>query len=335
MKSWTEIMQEIKNKGGDNDTIRRGYIRKVEEITGRPLIIYASDFTNAEKTQAAGGEVAIIGNDKIAFNEVISGIEGDKLDVLIQSPGGSAEAAESIIELLRSKFSDLRFIIPDQAKSAATMLCCAANQLVMDEKSELGPIDPQMMIIRGDKQVIRAPAQAIVDQFELARKSISENPSNLPVWLPIIQTLSPSLLMECERADRLSRQLVKSWLEQYMFCNDENKIEKSNAASEYLAKSQEHLSHGRRIGIEQLRNLGFNILDTRTTPELQSAIWNLYLSIMITFDNSTSFKLTENGHGRALIRHLVMQQVKIPIPQPPPQKPLISPVNQKKPRKRH
>ena len=227
MKSWAEILQEIKTKGG-NDIVRREYIRKVEEITCRPLIIYAADFINVEKTQAAGGEVAIISSDKIAFNEVIAGIEGNNLDVLIQSPGGSAEAAESIIELIRSKFSNLRFIIPDQAKSAATMMCCAADQLLMDEKSELGPIDPQMMIVRGDKQVIRAPAQAIVDQFDLARKSISENPGNLPVWLPLLQTLSPSLLMECERADKLSRELVKSWLERYMFRDDEKKIEKGN-----------------------------------------------------------------------------------------------------------
>ena len=330
MKSWAEILQEIKTKGG-NDVVRREYIRKVEEITGRPLIIYAADFINVEKTQAAGGEVAIISSDKIAFNEVITGIEGNNLDVLIQSPGGSAEAAESIIELIRSKFSNLRFIIPDQAKSAATMMCCAADQLLMDEKSELGPIDPQMMIVRGDKQVIRAPAQAIVDQFDLA---ISETPSNLPVWLPLLQTLSPSLLMECERADKLSRQLVKSWLERYMFRDDEKKVEKGNAASEYLAKSQEHLSHGRRIGIEQLQKLGLNILDTRTVPDLQSAIWNLYLSIMLTFDHSTAFKLTENGHGRALIRHLVMQQIQIPAQQPSQPKPVILP-NQKKARKRH
>ncbi len=332
MKSWTDIAQEIKSKGG-NDIVRREYIRKVEEITSRPLIIYATDFTNVEKIQAAGGEVSIDPRDKIAFNEVISGLEGESLDVLIHSPGGSAEAAEAIIELLRSRFSNLRFIVPDMAKSAATMMCCAADQLLIDEKSELGPIDPQMMIVRGDKQVIRAPAQAIVDQFDLARKSISENPSNLPVWLPILQTLSPSLLMECENADRLSRELVKSWLEKYMFRNDENRTEKATAISAYLAKSQAHLSHGRRIGIEQLDTFGFNILDTRTVPELRSAIWDLYLSIMLTFDNSSAFKITENGHGRALIRHLVIQQVQIPAQQVQP-RPTVTP-NQKKPRKRH
>lgn len=333
MKSWTEIMQEIKTKGG-NDSVRREYIRKVEEITARPLIIYATDFTNVEKFQAAGGEVSIDSRDKIAYNEVISEIEGKNLDVLIHSPGGSAEAAEAIIELLRSRFSNIRFIVPDLAKSAATMMCCAADQLLLDEKSELGPIDPQMLVVRGDKQVIRAPAQAILEQFDLARKSISEDPGNLPVWLPIIQSLSPSLLMECENADRLSRELVKSWLERYMFQNDENRSEKAIAISEYLAKSQEHLSHGRRIGIEQLRTLGFNILDTRTVPELQSAIWNLYLSIMLTFDNSTAFKITENGHGRALIRHLVIQQVQIPVPKQPQPNP-IPLSKQKKPRKRH
>lgn len=330
MKSWIELQDEIKKRGG-SDELRREFIRKVEEITGRPLIIYATDFNNNEKVQAAAGEVTIDSRDKIAFHDVISGIGGNNLDVLIQSPGGSAEAAEAIIDLLRSRYSNLRFIIPDQAKSAATMMCCAADQLLMDEKSELGPIDPQMIIVRGDKQLIRAPAQAIIDQFELARKSISENPSNLPVWLPIIQTLGPSLLKECENADRLSRELVRSWLEKYMFRDEGNKVEKANAASEYLAKSQEHLSHGRRIGIEQLNQLGFNVLDTRTNPQLQSAIWELFLSIMLTFDNSSAFKITENGHGRTLIRHVVLQQIQLQTPQPIP----AVPPPQKKPRKRH
>jgi ATP-dependent protease ClpP protease subunit len=334
MQTWVEVVQEIRQRNGDNDAVRRESIRKVEEITGRPLIIYATDFMNVEKVQASGSEVSIDSRDKIAFNDVISAIEGDSLDVLIHSPGGSAEAAESIIDLLRSKFSSLRMIVPDLAKSAATMMCCAADQLLMDEKSELGPIDPQMMIVRGDKQVIRAPAQAIIDQFDLARKSISENPSNLPVWLPIIQTLSPALLMECQNADRLSRELVKSWLERYMFYNDENRVNKAIAASEYLAKSQEHLSHGRRIGIEQLQSLGFNILDTRTIPVLRDAIWNLYLSIMITFEHTSAFKITENGHGRALIRHLLIQQIELPGGQQPAPRPVSMP-NQKKPRKRH
>ena len=333
MKSWIEITQEIKAKGG-NDVVRREFIRRVEEITGRPLIIYATDFINIDKIQASGGEVSIDSRDKIAFNEVVSGIEGENLDVLIHSPGGSAEAAEAIIDLLRSKFSNIRFIVPDSAKSAATMMCCAADQLVMDEKSELGPIDPQMLIVRGDKQIIRAPAQAIIDQFDLARKSISEDPGNLPVWLPIIQILGPSLLKECENADRLSRELVKSWLEKYMFRSDEQREEKATALSEYLAKSQEHLSHGRRIGIEQLREYGINILDTRNVPELQSAIWDLYLSIMITFDTSTAFKLTENGHGRALIRHIIVQQIQMPGQQSNPPK-LAVEADKKKHRKRH
>ena len=235
MKSWIEVQQEIMKRGG-SDELRRECIRKVEEITGRPLIVYATDFTNNEKVQAAAGEVTIDSRDKIAFHDVITGIEGNDLDVLIHSPGGSAEAAEAIIDLLRSKYSSLRFIIPDQAKSAATMMCCAADQLLMDEKSELGPIDPQMIIVRGDKQLIRAPAQAIIDQFELARKSISENPSNLPVWLPIIQTLGPSLLMECENADRLSRELVRSWLERYMFRENGDKTEKSKGCVPFELK---------------------------------------------------------------------------------------------------
>jgi hypothetical protein len=216
MPSWSETQEEISRRNNDFDVVRRERIRAVETITGRPLIIYATDFTNLGKIQAAGGEVTIDARDKISFEEVIRRVDGPNLDILIQSPGGYPEAAESIIELLRQKYSNIRFIVPDQAKSAATMMCCAADQVILDHKSELGPIDPQMILVRGDGKQITAPAQAVTSQFEDAKTSLAEHPEFLPAWLPLLQSMAPSLLKQCEQADQLAVQLVKSWLKRFM-----------------------------------------------------------------------------------------------------------------------
>jgi ClpP class serine protease len=213
MASLIATIQEIENRNNDLDGVRRERIRAVEQITSRPLVVYATAFLNRGKVQASGGEVGIDGNDKLAFDEVISGLDRKPgLDVLIHSPGGEPEAAEAIVEMLRSEFPSLRFIVPDQAKSTATMMCCAADEILMDQRSELGPIDPQMLIARGDGQIVFAPAQAIIDQFDRAKESLAKNRECLPAWLPILQPLSPSLLTQCEDADRLSRSLVSSWL---------------------------------------------------------------------------------------------------------------------------
>ncbi len=211
MPGLKDTIEEIERRGNDFDGVRRERIRAVEQITGRPLVMYVTAFLNRGKVQASGGEVGIDGNDKSAFDEAISTLDRSKgLDVLIHSPGGEPEAAEAIVELLRCQFPSLRFIVPDQAKSAATMMCCAGDEILMDERSELGPIDPQMVITRGDGRVIFAPAQAIIDQFEGAKESLAKNPQHLPAWLPILQSLSPSLLTQCEAAFNLAHNLLTS-----------------------------------------------------------------------------------------------------------------------------
>jgi len=327
MPGWIETKQEIERRGSDYDGVRRERIREVERITGRPLVIYATAFLQTDKVAVVAGEVGIDNYDPIGFDEVIGPIEGDSLDVLLHSPGGSAEAAESIISLLRSRYSSLRFIVPHMAKSAATMICCAGDEILMDERSELGPIDPQMRLRRGDGQQIQAPAQAILKQFDKAQESLAANPKQMSAWLPLLQPLSPSLLMECEAANELAHRLVEDWLRRYMFKGKEDGPARAAVVAKYLANSGEHLSHGRRVGIEQLQAKGVNAIDLRQTPDLRNAVWNLYQAISWTLQDTGAFKIIESSRNTAFIRQVIIQQIPppgsviLPSPAPQPQQP--------------
>jgi len=73
------------------------------------------------------------------------------------------------------------------------MLVLSGDQILMDINSELGPIDPQFNIRKGDGSLVTAPAQAIIDQFESAQKKISKDSTLLVPWLPILQQYGPSL----------------------------------------------------------------------------------------------------------------------------------------------
>jgi ClpP class serine protease len=144
MSSWNSIQEEIVNLGRTDayDIVRRQKMKAVQEITGQPLIVYAVDFItpNPFKAQIAGNLMSISLADKDGFDEVTRNLSRDsKIDILLHSPGGSAEATESIVALLRDRFSYIRFIIPSVAKSAATMLAMSGEQLLMDDRSELGP----------------------------------------------------------------------------------------------------------------------------------------------------------------------------------------------------
>ncbi len=305
MSSWNSIDEDIKrrNRPDAYDVVRREKMDVVQQITGRHLIVYATDFTtqNPLKAQLISNLVVITLPDKDGFDEVTRNLpRGSELDVLLHSPGGSAEATESIVELLRDRFSNIRFIIPNVAKSAATMMAMSGEQLLMDERSELGPTDPQM-IFQQNGRVIIAPAQAIKDQFKTAQEDVNADPNKLPSWVPILGWYGPSLLAECDNLLTLSRKLVSKWLASYMFSGDPEASEKAEHIAEYLANHNNFHSHGRRVGMTDLRSQGVNIVDMRTVPELQNAIRDLYTTIMLTFANTGAYKIFENNQKEALI----------------------------------
>ncbi|SRR5713226_6886924 len=137
--------QELINKAGlspaQQQQDRLAKIREIQSYTSRPLILYAANFIK-------GGAIpnnSIDDTDITAFSDLVHGISPPTLDIILHSPGGLAESAERIVALLREKFTDIRFIIPHTAYSAATLIALSGNVVLMDDRSALGPIDPQVL----------------------------------------------------------------------------------------------------------------------------------------------------------------------------------------------
>ncbi len=218
MISWNDVRKEIEaTKTAEGrpsfDAVRREKMRSVAAHTGRPLIVYALDFLGKGRGMADSN---IDFSDKDGFLEVVSALPGQQVDILLHSGGGLAEAAESVVTILRSHFTNVRFIVPQIAKSAATMLALSGDEILMDTGAELGPIDPQFSLPRPDGTVIAAPAQAILDQHAALVKKIKADPQSLSAYIPILQFYAPSLEQQAKNALDLSRNLVREWLSTYM-----------------------------------------------------------------------------------------------------------------------
>src|SRR5204863_5967630 len=106
-----------------------------------------------------------------------------------------------------------------------TMLVYAADRIVLAKHSSLGPVDPQM-ILQTPLGVRAVPAQAILDQFELAKEEC-QNPKKLASWLPILSQFGPALLIQCKNALDLSESLTKDWLTRYTFKGEKNAAQKA------------------------------------------------------------------------------------------------------------
>ena len=213
--SWGDVLKELQQAltsgqplpAGLNpfDVIRRRYLVRLHEATRRNVILYASKWTQAPADPDA---VSIVPEDLQGFMEVLTDLDpAVGLDLVLHSPGGSAEAAESIVKYVRAHFTDVRVIVPHAAMSAATMLACSANKILMGTHSFLGPIDPQFIMQQEGGGRIAVAAHAILEQFALAKKECAD-PTLLPAWIPILRQYGPALLVQCQLAQDLSRTLV-------------------------------------------------------------------------------------------------------------------------------
>lgn len=311
-----------------SDLFRRARIAAVEQVTKRPLIVYASACTSPKPV--AGQLLMLDFTDKIGFKTVTDSIDPPQLDILIHSPGGYPDATESIVQLLRGKYTDIRFVVPSFAKSAATMLALSGNEILMDRDAELGPIDPQMRTPNGGT----SPAVAIIELFERAQKELAQDATKLASWMPILSQLGPSLLVDCQHAIDLSTTLVKTWLRAYMFNGDPNAQQKADDIATFLADHAQFKSHGRPVKIPELLQHGARVTDLRSNPALYLVVDELYCCLDIFLGNSLVYKMFENSTGGALIRQSAaglqmpfqliqqpgQQPLRIPaLPQTPPQ----------------
>lgn len=210
MPIWSEILHELEQtaaQGGsiDFDGVRRRYLARLHEHTGRNVVLHASGWL--QKDAAPPTLTQINQEDIHALMEVTSGLQDTNLDLILHSPGGSPEAAEGIVSYLRSRFDHIRVIVPQLAMSAATMISCAADEILMGKHSFLGPIDPQIVVSTqlGTRAV---PAQAVLDQFDKAQQECAD-PEKLSAWLPMLGQYGPDLLVQCEMALSLSRELAE------------------------------------------------------------------------------------------------------------------------------
>jgi hypothetical protein len=266
--------------------------------TGRNVILYATKWTQPDNIPPAF--ISITEEDIQGLMEVIHGLKGLNLDLIVHSPGGSPEATEAFVSYLRTKFDDIRVIIPQSAMSAATMLACASNKIVMGKHSFIGPIDPQMLIFKNG--VVQAvPAQAILDQFKLGQ-SECKDADKLGSWLPILEQYGPALLVQSDNALKLSQELVSKWLESYMFAGrpDAKSLSKQIAAN--LADHTIFKSHARHINREDAKKMGLIIDDLEADQDFQDNILSVFHATTHTFGGTNAVKIIENHEGKAFIK---------------------------------
>ena len=312
MPSWNRLLNTL--DGLPNDATRitfvksesLKYLREISRLRGnRHVIFYGSAFL--QKPQAPAACLQITHEDVNAFMSVMFGMKwGKNLTLVLHTPGGVTNAAETIVSYLRSKFRDIEVIVPTYAMSAGTMISLAANRIVMGRQSQLGPIDPQFVMGQRAQS-----ARAIADQFEEAKKEILQNAATAGVWFPVLQTIGPALLQEARNALEYGERMVEKWLEQYMFAGKPNAKARAKKAAAHFNAAASHKSHGRRIDRDEARGQGLDVEDLEDSQELQEAVLTLYHLATIIIEKGPASKIVRSDLGTIYVKNWAPQQVQM------------------------
>jgi len=189
----------------------------------------------------------------------------DKLTVILDTLGGSAEVVERMVNTIRHHYLHVDFVVRDKAMSAGTIFVMSGDNIFMNYHSVLGPIDPQ--VLKGDKWV---PALSYLRQYEIFK---SRGKSLTTAEVILMQKLDSGELHQYEKARDLSIELLKKWLSAYKFkdwyvteekqqsVTNEMKTERAKEIADALSDIDRWHSHSRGIDMKTLCGLKLKIED--------------------------------------------------------------------------
>ena len=244
-------------------------------------------------------EVSLCQEDFYIISNLLRGREeSSKLDIYLETPGGSGEAAEEIVRFTRAHFDNISFVISGEAKSAGTLMTMSGDEILMTETGSLGPLDAQIKIGRTTISAFDY-MEWIKNKHNEAEKKKSMNPFDAIM----VAQISPGELELVDHSLNFAKDLVVKWLGKYKFKNwdktktqkkpvtDEMKKKRAKAIANELINHAKWRSHGRSLKIRDLEDIGLRITEIDNNLELSDIVYRIQTVCMLLFKTTTTYKI--------------------------------------------
>ena len=199
-----------------------------------------------------------------------------KLSILVDSPGGDADAAFHLVRAFRQYADNMEVFVVNWAKSGATFVCLGADKILMGGNGELGPLDVQLTDPRGS--LIPKSALNVFKSLEYLQRYAMETLDLTTVLLmlkgnmdipyavekalpfvscvtsPLYQQVNPMELGEARRHLAVGEEYSKRIMKRYGYSS------LSNTKIEVIVKQLvwEYPSHSFVIDLEEAKSIGLN-----------------------------------------------------------------------------
>lgn len=235
---------------------RQHLIRAYENHTGTRLIV----------------AIDIIDSDIVTnLEEHLFGISpGCDLHLLLRSPGGSAEQAIRAVRSLQSRCRRLSVVIPDLAKSAATLLALGADEIRLGPTSDLGPVDPQMFV--GGRWI---QAKSILMAIEQAENAVRADGALTDLWAALLAEVSAIDAQEAKSALNRTAPMIRQVVG---YRSDPPTPDQAEAFVTALVEAlqEQNVSHGHTLGADELIEMNLPIVKLDPSSWEWECIWRLW-----------------------------------------------------------
>lgn len=256
------------SESGDNMSYeeRKTIYEEIRKERGNPLIIYVTSIRPNLSSQMAPDAIPFIIEQINNIPKVYKSI-----DFMIISNGGDVITAQRIHSLLRERFEKINIIIPYVAYSAATIFTLGADNIIMGQYSNLGPVDPQITSRKkdgnGEFSNIQFGSEDLRYFIEFVKKDIGiRNEKNkLKACEELISNVGGNIIGFAKRSQQLSMHLSKEFLSEHGYTKrDINKIASrlnSSFNHAYAVSRKEAIDMGLKIEIpsEKLEQLMWSV----------------------------------------------------------------------------
>ena len=203
------------------DALIKGYGKETSEENKKLFSVMFSGYLKQELAKDSNASkynilvlfdntVLVKGDSDQIYRAVTGFSDTTKPILLILLSGGGEPGSAYLIGKLCREFSNnnkLVIVVPRHAKSAATLLACAADEIHMGSLSELGPIDPQ---------INKMPALGLKNSIEHIADLVSKNPKSSEMFARYLAlTVEPVQIGYYERVAESAVQYAVRLLEKH------------------------------------------------------------------------------------------------------------------------
>lgn len=235
---------------------RQAFIEQYERLTGAQLIVVIDQIFPENLTY---------------LEELLFDCDPARpLHVLLASPGGDGETAIRMVRSMQARCSELTMIIPDMAKSAATLMCLGANQIIMGPGGDLGPVDPQFQL--GGRSL--ASAKEIVAAVDEAEERIKASPDTYPLFAGLLADVNMLMVQQARSALERTDALVREALSSQGARTDEQVEDLAQALHAPLL--DDPASHSAVIPVTAAQKFGLPAVAADPASETWALVWSLW-----------------------------------------------------------